>query len=61
MDRDDAFAIPYSWIEENKKNLNVTDRGERSYWHIALTTLESGKLAINLSKIGTKVPIEPWN
>lgn len=38
-DRDEAFAVPYSWIVSNKNNLNMTDRGERSYWHITLTIL----------------------
>jgi hypothetical protein len=26
LNRDDAFAIPYSWIVQNKGNLNMTDR-----------------------------------
>src|ERR1035437_10914606 len=53
MDRDEAFAMPYSWIQQNKNNSNVTDRGDRSYWHVPIT-LDSGKLAINTSKVGTK-------
>jgi len=24
MDREEAYAIPYSWLRENKKNLNMT-------------------------------------
>jgi hypothetical protein len=34
--------------------------GDRSYWHIAiaLTTLEDDKLAHNVSRIGTKVPLQ---
>lgn len=44
MDRQEAYAIPYSWLVENKKHLNTTDRGEKSYWHIALTTLSDGDL-----------------
>jgi hypothetical protein len=60
MDRDEAFAVPYSWLEKNKKNLNVTDRGDKSYWHIALTTIEGGALAINTSRIGSKLPLEPY-
>jgi hypothetical protein len=60
MDRDDAFAVPYAWIEKNKTNLNVTDRGERSYWHVPITTVDSGKLAINTSKIGSKTALEPY-
>lgn len=60
MDRSEAFAIPYSWIQQNKKNLNVTDRGDRSYWHVPVTTVDDGKLAINLSKIQVKAPLEPY-
>jgi hypothetical protein len=60
MDRNEAFAIPYSWIEQNKKNLNMTDRGDRSYWHVPVTTVESGKLAINMSKIQEKTLLEPY-
>jgi hypothetical protein len=60
MDRDEAYAVPYSWLLENKKNLNMTEKGEKSYWHIALTTVDGGKLAINISKIGEKAPLEPY-
>lgn len=60
MDRNEAFAIPHSWIAQNKKNMNVTERGERSYWHVPVTTLDSGKLAINTSKIQAKTPLETY-
>jgi hypothetical protein len=60
MDRDEAFAVPYSFLQANKNNLNMTDRGEKSYWHIALNTLGCGELAINVSKIGKKVSLEPY-
>jgi hypothetical protein len=59
MDRDEAFAVPYSWLATNKANLNMSDNGERSYWHIAVTTLD-GSLAINVSKVGTKVALKPF-
>jgi hypothetical protein len=61
MDRDEAYAIPYSWIMANKEHLNMTDRGERSYWHIALTTLENSSLAINVSRIGEKIALSPYS
>ena len=61
MDSDIAYAIPYSWMASNKKNLNKTDRGEGSYWHVALTTLDDGLLAINVSRIGQKIPLEPFS
>jgi hypothetical protein len=60
MDRDEDYAVPYSWLLENKKNLNKTDTGDRSYWHIALTTLEAGNLAINISRIGVKKSLAPY-
>jgi hypothetical protein len=60
MDRKEAFAIPYSWLSANKTNLNKTDAGDRHYWHVALTTLSNGKLAINTSKIGVKTPLEQY-
>lgn len=60
MDRDEAFAIPYSWILKNKQNLNKTDLGDRSYWHIALNTLPNGELALNTSKVGIKTPLDSF-
>jgi hypothetical protein len=60
MDRDEAYAVPYPVIAQNKKNLNMTERGDRSYWHIALTTLDDGSLAINLSRIGTKLSLKAF-
>ena len=59
MDQNEAYAVPHSWITANKKNLNVTEKGEKSYWHIALT-LDRRLLAINLSRIGKKVPLQPF-
>ena len=61
MDRDEAFAIPYSWLAMNKKNLNMTENGERSYWHIAVTSLEGDQLAINVSKVGNKTAMKPYS
>jgi hypothetical protein len=60
MDRNDAFAVPFSWINENKKNLNMTESGDRSYWHVPITTLPDGSLAINTSKIGAKMPLKAF-
>lgn len=60
MDRTEAFAVPYTWILAHKQDLNMTDNGDRSYWHVALTTIEDEKLAINTSKVGTKTPLEPY-
>lgn len=60
MDRMEAFAVPYSWLIANKQNLNKTDLGERSYWHVAVTTLPTSELAINTSKISIKTPLKPF-
>jgi hypothetical protein len=59
MDRDEAFAVPYSWMQENKNNLSVTDSGERLYWHVPVT-FDGGKLAINISKTGAKTPLDTY-
>ena len=60
MDLESAFAVPQKWFAKNAANLNTTERQEsRSYWHIPLTTLDDGSLAINLSKIGRKYSLEP--
>ncbi len=60
MDRAEAYAEPYAWIKKNKTNLNMTDKGEKSYWHFAITTLDDGGLAINTSKVGIKTPLEQY-
>lgn len=60
MDRDEAFAVPYSWFQKNKKNLNVTEKGDKSYWHVQITTVGGGKLAINMSKVSSKTALEPF-
>lgn len=55
MDLNTAFAVPHSWLAQNKENLNATQRTDGSIsWHIPLTTLGGGILAINLTKIGKK-------
>ncbi|MBV9147687.1 MAG: hypothetical protein JO065_17355 [Acidobacteria bacterium] len=59
MDRDEAFAIPYSVLQANKANFNMTDRGDKSYWHIALNSV-AGELAINVSKIGKKLSLSSY-
>jgi len=60
MDRTEAYAVPYSVLDKQKKNLNVTERSDKSYWHVALNTLEDGSLAINLSRIGKKLALKPF-
>ncbi|MEP7364040.1 MAG: hypothetical protein ABI972_12355 [Acidobacteriota bacterium] len=61
MDLDVAFAIPYAWFAENTQNLNSSERnGSLAYWHVPLTTMDDGSLAINLSKVGRKVSLAPF-
>jgi hypothetical protein len=60
MDRNEAFAIPFAWVQANRKNLNMTEKGDRSYWHVAITSLEDKNLAINMSRIGIKTPLAPY-
>jgi hypothetical protein len=60
MDRDEAYAIPYSWMSINKRNLSMTENGEKSFWQVPLTTLGDGSLAINVSKIGEKFSLLPY-
>jgi hypothetical protein len=45
---------------EQQKELEYQREGDRSYWHVPITTLDGGKLAINLSKVGSKAELEPY-
>jgi hypothetical protein len=59
MDLDAAFAVPQRWFAENKQNLNTTEKPDGgSYWHIPVTKMADGSLAINLSKVGRKYSLE---
>ncbi len=60
MDRFEAFALPFAWMKQNRSSLNMTERAEKSYWHIPVTTMADKTLAINLSKIGKKVSLSPY-
>jgi hypothetical protein len=61
MDLESAFAVPQNWFEENKANLNATEKPDgKIYWHIPLTTMPDGSIAINLSKVGRKCSLEPY-
>jgi hypothetical protein len=59
MDQDVAYALPIAFIEQYLSILNTTEDGEKTYWHIALTT-DKGALALNLSSIGKKVDLAPY-
>jgi hypothetical protein len=60
MDLDSAFAVPRQWFAENERNLSVAGSGSRSYLHLPLTTLDDGSLAINVTRLGCKYPLEPY-
>jgi hypothetical protein len=59
MDRDEAYALPRVFIEENLEALNTTQKGAKKYWHIALT-IDNGSLALNLSSISKKIDLTPY-
>ncbi len=61
MDRSEAYAIPLADIEDMLPSLNTTVRPDgQTYWHVAITTMPDGDLAINLSKTGTKVGLREY-
>ena len=60
MDLDDAFALPYKWITTHKQFLDMTDRGDRSYWHIRVAILDDGGIVLNLSRKKEKVPLAKY-
>lgn len=55
--RDEAYALPYTWIHERMPKLNMTREGDRFYFHVFLSTLNSGALALWLPD-GTLDPID---
>jgi hypothetical protein len=61
MDRDEVYALPLEVVHANLENLNTTVRPDgRSYCHIALSLAEDGNLVWNLSKVGKKIPLDPF-
>jgi hypothetical protein len=60
LDTNVGFAIPFHWMTENKKNLSMADRVDKSFWHVPLTRLADGTLAVILSGAESPVPLEPW-
>lgn len=47
--RDEAYALPYQWIHSRINHLSVTEREEKSHWHILLYPTSSGGLALRLN------------
>lgn len=61
MDRSEAYAIPHRDIENILPLLNTTVRSKgQTYWHVAITTMSDGDLAINLSKTGAKIGLKGY-
>ena len=60
MDRTTAYAIPYATLAPLLTKLNKSEASRRSYWHLPLTQLESGELALNVSLVGKKVSLKPF-
>ena len=61
MDRSEAYAIPHRDIENILPLLNATVRSKgQIYWHVAITTMSDGDLAINLSKTGAKIGLKGY-
>ena len=57
MDRDDAFVFSQAELDKYKDDFGVTERPNGSrYWHIELYEM-NGELALQLHRIGTRVPI----
>lgn len=57
MDLPTGFAIPFSWITEQKANLRFTERVNAFYWHIVLTKQPNGSLALSLPKKGANLSL----
>lgn len=61
MDLDKAFVLPLATVEELLPKLNQTTRADgKTYWHIVITTTESGSLALYSSRTGEKIELEPF-
>lgn len=60
IDSNVGFAIPYRWIAENKKNLSMREGVGERHWHIPLTVLGDGALAVKLPRNELSVTLKPW-
>ena len=34
MDRNEAYALPLAFVEQNLEPLNTTEKGDKKYWHV---------------------------
>jgi hypothetical protein len=60
MDRDKAYAVPFSEVATLLPSLNQTEKGDRSYWHVALN-LDGDALKWNVSQIGSKLDLQKYS
>ncbi len=58
--KDEAYAIPYSWIHSKLDTLYTTVRGEKMYWHIHLDEDSQGEMLFRLFKADQKVSVLPF-
>lgn len=59
MDIDVGFAIPIVDLRKWLEGLNRTETADRYYWHIVLTQ-ENDTTFLNMSKIGQKISLRPY-
>jgi hypothetical protein len=52
--RDDAYAIPHSWIRGKQSALYVTERSGTKYWHLVLQPDTKGRLLLRLRNGGSE-------
>lgn len=60
MDLDQAFVIPLNILKDFLPKLNQTVRDGKAYWHVVITTIEGGALALYSSRTGERVPLAPF-
>jgi hypothetical protein len=57
--RNEAYAIPRSWIHSKLKFLNTTEMKDETYWHLYLNLDGEGRLFLRLNT-GQEEPLEPF-
>lgn len=61
MDQEFAFAIPAGELRTHLHEMNQTARpGGGAYWHIKIVRGSSGALALQLPKINSSLPLDPY-
>ena len=58
--KDEAYAIPYSWIHSKLDSLYTTVREEKMYWHIHLGEDSQGEMLFRLFKADQKISVSPF-